>query len=229
MHLPRAFREIPAALEPTVPACKVSEISFAKSARRAFARQDESEPYVNHLVRTFRLAQGRGCYIELGSRDKGNVAYVAQYVLGDRAKIIEVDGEARPDNEKRLQANLKSKQTATSITGHSLDQAVFDQVRAILDGEQADVIFCNSFLTYQATLSEFDLYYDLLALGGFMIFHDCYYENLAGAQKGKAQALAQLDRFHPIYVVFADEPTHRFLPRENNTAVWGGCGVIVKS
>ena len=226
MHIPFTFRAIPPSLEVTIPPANLLTLSVAMAVRRAFNFPDRPDPQMNDIVRAFRLANGQRSYVEVGSRDKGNIAWLAAHVLADDATIIDLDIESFPENEARLRTYLKPNQTLHVLTGSCLDQAVLDRIAAILDGRGADLIFCDTLHEYQHTMSEFDAYYPLVRPGGHLFFHDCYFSGSA-AIKGKEQGLGQIDRLTPVYSIFADEPTHRFLPRETNDAVWGGCGIVI--
>jgi hypothetical protein len=228
MHLPFPFLDIPEPLKATVPPSTPAEVNSALAVRRSFNLPGWPDPYLNDVVRAFRLAQGKRAYVEVGSRDKGNVAWLARHALASDATIVDIDIDPYPDQEKKLKSYLKPKQSYHPITGSCLDSAVIDKVKNAIGPRGADIIFCDTQHTFQHTLAEFDAYYPLVARDGLLIFHDCYFENNGQAVKGKSLGLAQLDRLLPVYVVFADEPTHRHLPREINDPVWGGCGIICK-
>jgi hypothetical protein len=226
MHLPLPFRSLPSALGTTVAPSTADELRIALDVRRAFNLPDWPDPYMNDIVRTFRLAKGKKSYVEIGSRDKGNVAWLAAHMLADDATIIELDIEEFAESESRLRSYLKPRQRYHRLTGSCFDDAILKQISNALDDGKADIIFCDTLHTYQHTLSEYDTFAPLVKSDGFLIFHDCYYEGSVDV-KGKSQALGQLDRLVPVYVVFAEEPTHRHLPRETNNEVWGGCGIVL--
>ena len=228
MHLPIQFRRVPAVLSDTVAPAAKDEFDRAMAVRRAFNFPGWPDPYMNDIVRAFRIARGKRTYVEVGSRDKGNVAWLAAHVLADDATIIDIDLEAFPDQEAKLRTYLKPRQTYHSITGDCLAPAVLAKVQAAMLGGKADLIFCDTAHTFQHCLTEFDAYFPLVKTGGAMFIHDCYFEGTAD-QKGKSQALQQLDRVVPVYVVFADEPTHRHLLRETTKPVWGGCAIVPKT
>jgi predicted O-methyltransferase YrrM len=227
MHLPMPFRRVPASLQITVAQSTPQELEAALKIRRAFNLPGWNDPYMNDIVRAFRLAQGKKVYIEIGSRDKGNVAWLAAHVLADDATIIELDIEEFPQQERLLREYLKPRQTHHRMTGDCLSDDILSRIQFAMGGEQADIVFCDTLHEYQHTLAEFDAYFPLVKPGGFLIFHDCYFEGSV-PRKGKSQALSHLDRLVTVYAVFAEEPTHRHLPRETNDDVWGGCGIILK-
>ena len=228
MHLPSSFRKIPTSLSVTDKPSTVNELSAALNVRREFNLPGAPEPYLNDIVRVFRLAKGKKTYVEVGTRDKGNIAWLARDVLANDAVIVDIDVESYPGQERKLRASLQPKQQYHCLTGNSIDIATVNIVKKIVGDRGADVIFCDTLHTFQHTLSEFDAYYPILADGGVIIFHDCYFENNGSEPKGKSIGLAQVDRMVPVYAVFADEPTHRHLPRETNKPVWGGSAVIIK-
>lgn len=227
--VPSSFLAIPQMLAKSNPPATSAEWQTATTIRRPYcAVGNMPEPYMNCPIRAFRLLDGAQIYIEVGTRDKGNIAWAARTKLTPGATIIDVDLEEFPQHEQMLRQELKSDFNYHRITGNSISDEVLDQVRGALGGRLADGIFCDSSHLYNHTLSEFAIYFSLLRPGGVLMFHDCYWEG-NDTEKGKAQALAQIDRFHPVWVAYGDEPIHRFLPLgSKGDGSWGGVAIIVK-
>jgi predicted O-methyltransferase YrrM len=109
---------------------------------------------------------------------------------------------------------------------------VLDQVRAILNGRFADVIFCDSHYTYSHTLTEFTLYHPLVRPGGVLMFHDAQWpgdpaQTGETGLKGKGIAVMELDRFYPAWMVVGpDTPLFRPVPTESWAGHWGTLAVF---
>ena len=226
--LPSSFRAIPQILAKSNPPTTPAEWHTAMDIRRPyFSIGNMPEPYMNCPIRAFRLLEGARVYIELGTRDKGNVAWMARTKLVPGATIIDVDLEEFPEHERMLRQELKNDFDYHCIIGNSVSDEVLDKVRSALGGRLADGVSCDSSHLYGHTLSEFDRYFSLVRPGGALMFHDCYWEG-NGTDKGKSQALAQIDRFNPVWVSYADEPIHRFLPLSSKGGdSWAGVAIIL--
>jgi len=76
-------------------------------------------------------------------------------------------------------------------------------------------------------MADYSLYAPLVKPGGYVLFHDVYW-NGDEQYNGSALAIEQIDKFSPVYVIFADHPpVHRFLPwLTKHEVVWGGVGII---
>jgi hypothetical protein len=228
-RVPGDFLAIPQLLVKSNPAATPDELLTAMTIRRPYcAVGNMPEPYMVDPIRAFRLLEGARVYIEVGTRDKGNIAWAARTILAPGAAIIDVDIETFPQHEQMLRRELGNDFEYHSIVGDSVRDKVLDDVRAALHGRLADGIFCDSSHMYNHTLTEFDRYFALLRPGGILMFHDCYWEGNE-TDKGKAQALAQIDRFDPVWVAYADDPIHRFLPlSRKGDGSWGGMAIILR-
>jgi predicted O-methyltransferase YrrM len=228
-RVPASFRAIPQFLVKSDPPTTPEEWHTAMAIRRPYcAVGDMPDPYMNCPIRAFRLLEGAQVYIEVGTRDKGNIAWVARTKLVPGATIIDVDIEEFPEHERMLRAELKNDFAYHRIVGDSISDEVLDQVRTALGGRLADGIFCDSSHLYTHTLAEFDRYFSLIRPGGVLMFHDCYWEG-NDYDKGKSQALAQIDRFNPVWVSYTDEPIHRFLPLSSKGGdSWAGVAIILQ-
>jgi len=185
------------------------------------------------VIRAFRVAAGAKVYIEVGSQDKGNIAWIVRTKLPLGAIIIDIDLVPYPENDAKIASELSGRYEYYQIRGNSLSDNTVAQVRSILAGRRADVIFCDSHYTYAHTLTEFALYFPLLRKeSGYLLFHDAQWPgDPAGqgemAEKGKGLAIEQLDRFYPAWmVVGADEPLHRPIPILSRQGHWGTLAIF---
>lgn len=227
MQIPSFLRQIPHELSLMNAPADASAVELSLQRRKPFLVAGEPAPYMTDIVRAFRAAQGAKVYIEVGSRDKGNIAWLLP-ILAPDAVIIDIDIDGYPEQESRLRALLGPSQEYHSITGDCLSDAVLNRVKSILGARKADLVFCDTLHTYQHVLYEYEAYIQFVRAHGLLMFHDCYFEG-TDRQKGKAHALVEIDKFKPVYAVFANEPVHRFHLRETNDQVWGGCGIVVNS
>jgi predicted O-methyltransferase YrrM len=177
------------------------------------------------LVRAFRLLTGARCYIEVGTFDKGNLAYAARLLAPD-ATLIDVDIEARPERSARLAEELGPDQILETVVGDSSDEQTLARVREILKGREADAVFIDADHCAHSVFADYAAYAPLVRPGGWVLFHDVYW-NGDETTFGTATALAQIDRFSPIHVVFGNDPVHRFLPwLGRQDTIWGGVGIL---
>jgi SAM-dependent methyltransferase len=226
MRIPRIFTDVPGFLAPVIPQATEEELAFACEVRRAYVFEGWQDPYMVDICRAFRLLKGARIYAEIGTRDKGNLAWVSS-LMAEEGRIVDVDIEEFPEHEARLREHLGSAFEYHCILGDSVSEETIKKVADAIGDAGADAIFCDSSHMYAHTLAEFDSYFELVRPGGFLMFHDVYWEG-SETHKGKAQALAAIDRYHPVWVGFMNEPVHRFLPRSQHHDAWGGVAIIQK-
>jgi predicted O-methyltransferase YrrM len=226
MIIPKIFRKIPASLKVVDKPATAEEMVFATATRKRYIVPGESDPYMVDVIRALRLLRGAKRYVEVGTRDRGNIAVVAQ-IMGSNPIIVDVDYDRLPANEVAIQKEFEGKAKYTFIHGDSVAPATVARVSKAIGKQRADVIFCDSSHMYEHTLAEFEHYFDLVRPGGFLMYHDAMWEGSA-TDKGKHQALMAIDRFMPVYVVVGDEPVHRILSRSSKGDVWGCVAIIPK-
>ena len=226
MLIPSIFRDIPESLIAANYPATDDELARAREIRLEYLIPGESEPFMDDIVRAMRLLRGRRHYAEIGTRDRGNIAYAAT-LLDQNPVIVDVDLLPMPDSERQIAEALAGRATYSLIHGDSADPAVAASVAQALGPDGADVIFCNSSHMYEHTLAELERYWPLVRPGGFLMYQDACWEGNE-PDKGKCQALAAIDRHLPVYIIALDEPVHRFLPRSSKGDTWGTVAVIPK-
>jgi hypothetical protein len=227
MYVPSLFRSIPARLDAVNLPSNKEEVHFANAIRRSFLmKASGGMPYMVDITRAFRLLAGAGSYLEVGTRDKGNLAWISS-ILAPDALLMDIDIEEHPQQEKKLRDFLPAGQTLLTYCGGSVSENAISWLEEKLDGRKLDGVFLDSSHMYSHILREFDLYMPFLKDDGVLFSHDLYWAGNP-EEKGKAQAFAQLDRYVPVYAVWMDQPVHRFLPRAKNSDAWGGVAVIFK-
>jgi cephalosporin hydroxylase len=119
-----------------------AEMEQAQNIRSAFLFPNDPCPYMVDIVRAFRLLKGKQTYIEIGTYDKGNLAY-ASTLLALGAHIIDIDIAAYPEATQHLQQILQPSQRLTTIVGNSRSPETVTKVRTALDVELVDAIFID--------------------------------------------------------------------------------------
>ena len=232
IKLPLAFTEVPERLRCCNAPTSEEEARVANAVRLEYVIPGWPAPYMLDVARGFRIAEGARVYIEVGTQDKGHIAWMARTKLAKGATVIDIDMLDYPENDAKIRNELSADFDYHSIRGDCLSEPVLAQVRSILAGRMADVIFCDSHYTYEHTLTEFSLYYPLVRSGGFLMFHDAQWPGdpkQAGefGKKGKGLAIEQLDRFYPAWMVVGpDTPLHRPLPPANWDGHWGTLAIF---
>ena len=224
-HYPKAYLDVPAYLDAAKALPAAEEMAVVEETRRPFVSEGEPPPYMIDVVRAFRLVRGCERYVEIGTFDKGCLAYVSS-LLSPTGTIVDVDVKSNPPATERLQSRLQPRQRLTTVVGDSASPAVLDQVREALPGGLADCVFIDGNHAAPYCWADFSNYSTLVAPRGFVFLHDIYW---SGAPEclGVSQAAEWIDRVHPVHVVFADHPVHRFFPwMVKGEAIWGGVGIV---
>ena len=143
--------------------------------------------------RSDRLS-GAKRYVEVGSRDKGNIAWLSERLATD-AVIVDVDLENRPASERKLRQYIAPTQSYTMIEGNSVAPDTVAGVERALGGEKADLIFLDLSHMYDHFLQEVELYLPLVKSGGLLMFHDALWE---GNESGKGQSTGRT-RDRPVF------------------------------
>ncbi len=219
--------DVPAWLDPAQPSASADEIRCAAEIRRGFLFENggDGAPYVADIIRAFRLVAGASIYVEVGTFDKGNLAYAAGLLAAD-ATLIDVDIESHPTHTARLEACLKTGQALETVVGDSSADETLDRVRELLKGREADVVFIDADHCAHSVFADYAAYAPLVRKGGLILFHDVYWRG-DESTFGTSTALEQIDRMTPIHVVLHDDPVHRFLPwLGKQDTIWGGVALI---
>lgn len=225
---PKAYTtDLPPQLDVVGPLPTPKELEAANAVRGPFLFPNERLPYMNDVVRAMRLVRGRRRYVEVGTYDKGCLAYVSGLLSTD-ALLVDVDIEAREDHTRRLRSALRPGQKLETVVGDSGTDETLDRVKSALKGEPADAIFIDGNHSAAYVWSDYARFSELLAPGGVLLFHDIYWQG-EGKTLGSAEAMGWIDRQDPVYVSYAEDPVHRFFPCFwSEPAVWGGVGIILR-
>ena len=219
------LRGVPDRLRVAEPPPSAEEFDAALRVRKQFLLDGQPEPYMDDVIRAFRLLRGCRSYVEVGTYDKGNLAYVAGLLAGD-AVLVDVDCEAHPEHTERLKKRLAAGQRLFTVVGDSTLEATSEQVGAALAGRPADAVFIDANHSAAFAWADYANFSNLLADAGVMLFHDVYWQG-DGTCIGASTAMEWIDRLDPVHVVFTDHPVHRFFPWfVKDVVVWGGVGIL---
>jgi predicted O-methyltransferase YrrM len=223
---PKAYTEnVPAWLGPVSPLPSEAELTHAEKVRTHFRLEGRPMPYMTDMIRAMRLVKGKKRYIEVGTYDKGCLAYVST-LLHPEALLIDVDIEGHPERTARLKSFMQPGQTLATVTGSSSLPEVVNGAREALGGEPADVIFIDGDHSAPGAWADYANFVDLLIPGGVMLFHDIFWRGTE-SQFGVSQVMEWIDRVTPVHVVLMDHPIHRFFPHfDRSEELWGAVGII---
>ena len=220
--IPRSFLRLAGEMSASVGNATDAELALAMVARRPFLIAGYPEPYMHDIVRAFRLLRGRKSYVEIGTFDRGNLAY-ASTLLADDGVIIGIDTQDEPRRDAMLRGILKSGQRYASVVGDSRDPATVARVRSLLDSlsnGSLDSAFIDGCHTAQAVLSDYANYGSMVSRGGVVMFHDSLWEG-DDMYKGVADALAEIDKLDPLYLIPGERPCYRFMRPMWRDETWG--------
>ena len=136
MIIPAVFRKVPEWLAPVSAPAGHDELALAEQIRRRFLTPGEPPPYMTDVVRAFRLIAGGAVYIEVGTRDKGNLAWVSS-ILAKDALIVDIDIQAYPEQDKKLAEFLAGRAQIATHVGKSTDARTLQWLHGILTGRRA--------------------------------------------------------------------------------------------
>jgi len=225
--LPRSFHKVDPRLEIAQSLASPAEISNTVELRAKFRVGDYGDPYVDDILRAFRLLKGKRFYLEIGIFDRGNLSYVAS-LLADDATLIGVDVQEDPERDELLRSSLKPGQTYHSVIGSSRDPEVVAKVANILGINRLDAVFIDGDHTAYGAWCDYALYENLVSSNGVILFHDSVWEGDEN-YKGVCDALDEISRVEPIYMIDGANPVRRFCRPLWRDSLWGVVAVIFAS
>lgn len=225
--LPRSFYLVDPRLRVAQPLASEDEVRNTVDARAKFRFGDYGDPYVADVLRAFRMLRGKSCYLEIGIFDRGNLAYVAS-LLTDDAVLIGIDVQDDPERDALLRAQLKPGQTYHSVIASSRSPEAVQQVRQILGDKRLDAVFIDGDHTAYGALADYALYEEFVADDGVFLFHDSVWEG-DDVHKGVCDALDEISRVDPIYMIDGSNPVRRFCRPFWRDSLWGVVAVIFAS
>jgi hypothetical protein len=225
--VPRSFRIVPELLRCCGALPAKQELADVLALRNIFRMGDYPDPWMDDIVRAFRLVRGAKTYMEIGTFDRGNLAY-ASTLLADDAVIVGLDIRDDPVQDEKLRAFIKPSQTYLAIVGDSRLPSTFASVKDALGGREVDAVFIDGDHTAPAVLCDYTNCEALVQDGGVMLMHDSVWEGDAD-YKGVADALAEINAIDPVYLVDGNNPPLRFMRPPWRGSLWGVVGIVLAS
>ena len=91
-----------------------------------------------------------------------------------------------------------------------------------------DAVFIDGDHTAYGVMSDYARYEGLVGDSGVVLFHDSVWEGTP-EHKGSADALCEIDKLDPVYLVDGDAPPRRFIRPMFRNEFWGVVGVVFAS
>lgn len=225
--LPRSFYLVDRRLDVCQDLPSSDEVSQVLKFREKFRLGTYATPYVDDILRAFRLLNGKQVYLEIGIFDRGNLAF-ASSLLADSGLLVGVDIQEDAVRDGLLRASLKDQQTYKCVVGSSRSPQTVEQVREALNGRTVDVLFIDGDHTAFGAMCDYALYEEFMAPDGIILFHDSVWEG-DETYKGVCDALAEIDKCDPVYLIDGSNPCRRFVRPLWRDALWGVVGVVFVS
>ncbi|CAO4177173.1 class I SAM-dependent methyltransferase [Methylorubrum extorquens] len=222
--LARSFYRVPKKLQVCQELPSEKELYNILDLRKKFNIGDYQTPYVADIARAFRLLHGARAYLEIGTFDRGNLAYLST-ILADDALIIGLDVVDVEVQDDLLRGVLKRGQTYVPVVGSSRDQETVARVASVLGDRQLDGVFIDGDHTAFGVMSDYARYESFVSDAGVILFHDSVWEG-DHQYKGSADALAEIDRVDPVYLIDGENPVRRFIRPLWRNSFWGVVGVV---
>ncbi len=217
---------MPSELELCQPEASGSEISSIADIHKRFGAAPN---YDLSKLRAFRLLSGARRYLEIGTFDKANLAYLSK-ILAPDALIIDLDIEENIKQDRMLDQELYPDQTICRVRGNSAAKETVQSVRSAVGDEPLDAIFIDANHMAKFVLADFANYSPMVKKDGYILFHDIQWEGAGttkGSGKGVAQALEIIHKYVPVYQVVANNPVTRFFSPVIFGPIWGGMGIVL--
>ncbi len=166
---PKEFLQVPEIFEPAQMPPTKNELEEAIEIRSKFLFPKDNLPYMVDFVRAFRLIRDAQNYIEIGTYDKGNLAFISRQLAPD-AHIIDVDIAEHLNKTKLLAETIAKTQHLTTIIGDSTDPKTVDAVKLALQGVLADAIFIDGNHVADMVMCDYAHFAPLVRPGGIPLF-----------------------------------------------------------
>ncbi len=229
MILPKFMLDIPMELETCKNLSKKIEIDIFMLAWNKFCDNPESignsKLAREEKIRAFRLIQNANNFLEIGTFNKANLAWLSSLLAFD-AKIIDLDIQLNPIKERLIKNHIKPEQNYTSIIGDSTHLNTRNKVIETLNGDLLDAIFIDANHVMRCVLADFAQFANLVKPDGYIFFHDIQWEG-SEKIKGVADAIEIIQRYAPVYQCVGNNPISHFHRPFKNGQFWGGIGIVL--
>src|SRR5439155_22922822 len=105
-----------------------AELETATRIRGQFLFDGDQQPYMIDIVRAMRLIGDKRRYVEIGTYDKGCLAYVSTLLAPD-ALLVDVDVDARAEVTAKLRGFIRPTQQLVTIVGDSTSREALARAR----------------------------------------------------------------------------------------------------
>ncbi len=169
--------------------------------------------------------------IETGVAHGGSLIYSASLMkgMGINGRVIGVDIEIRPHNRKAIEEH-ELFPAITLIEGSSTDQAIVEQVKALVKPDNKVLVILDSNHTKQHVADELEAYCDLVTPGSYIVATDGIMKDLHDVPRGDADwiwdhptdAAKEFTASHPEFVVEQPEWPFNESDLSENITHWPG-------
>lgn len=218
---------LPRKLEICFPEATDTERENAGSIRSKMKFDSDPLPYMEDIIRGMRLTKGLRTYVEVGTYDKGCLAYVSD-LLSPEAVIVDIDISENQAQEIKLRKYLKPDQHYHKIVGDSTAISTVQKISDIIGPDGADVIFIDANHIADYVWNDVALYFPLLSQNGILLVHDILWSG-DESHFGSDRAIEWVDKFLPVFCIEGTKPIYRYFPSFSKSEPhWGVLGVIFK-
>ena len=164
--------------------------------------------------------------MEIGTR-KGGTLFLFSQVCQIEVKIISLDYQyPSVELKKSLKHLAKHGQQIIVIEGDSHEAKTFHKVKSVLQGDLLDFLFIDGDHSYDGVKKDFELFSNLVKVGGIIAFHDIVPDYFTQYGQKTASNVGQVPRFWEELKSQVAE-TIEFVGNKNQDGY--GIGVITKS
>ncbi|NWJ96741.1 MAG: cephalosporin hydroxylase family protein [Chloroflexi bacterium] len=123
--------------------------------------------------------------IETGIAHGGSlIFYASLFKAMGHGRVIGIDVEIRPHNRKAIEEH-ELFEYITLIEGSSIDEAVVNQVKSLIEPTEKVFVMLDSNHTKEHVLAELEKYAPLVSSGSYIVAADGIMKDLAGAPRTK--------------------------------------------
>jgi predicted O-methyltransferase YrrM len=227
LALPDFLLNVPSGLDLCRAPATTQELRQVSTVLDRFSDQNTYESKDKAKLRAFRLLAGARFYLEIGTFDKANLAYVSQLLAND-AVIIDLDVAHNEPKDALFNEQLRGTQRIIRVRGDSTADRTVSAVREALGENLLDAAFIDANHIARFVMADFANYAPLVHKQGLIFFHDIRWQGSI-ANKGVAQALEVIQRHVPVYQIVGDDPVCHFVSPFTHDTLWGGVGIVFAS
>ena len=124
--------------------------------------------------------------VETGIAHGGSLIFSASLCKAmDKGRVIGVDIDIRPHNRAAIEAH-ELFSYITMIEGSSIDPAVVEQVKSLIEPDECVLVALDSNHTKDHVVAELEAYAPMVSVGSYILAADGVMEQLAGAPRSES-------------------------------------------